>query len=274
MVEKLAWIVLFLGVSTLITVYRKEIFSFISRHGTQRQKGKREAWEIPGARTHVFKLYEAACYLAGACPSWPLPEGAKEEYYLLLRALEGGKLDHLDPVVEDVSPYSFAVGWDDRHMLELDRPVLREYLRLEGRPIAAFLEERFDDWVKEMGPEWRRGFSNRPLFSESEKTCSQWVDLYTVDFSKDRLDHDRLEETAWFLQSTFYGPPPTVVRSFSEVRYGCGYGIVIWKEPETVTRILREADWIEHSNLTTHNCRHISMGNIREVLTSAGLVDG
>ncbi len=262
MVEKLAWrIVLFLGVSTLITVYRKEIFSFISRHGTQRQKGKREAWEIPGARTHVFKLYEAACYLAGACPSWPLPEGAKEEYDLLLRALEGGKLDHLDPVAEDVSPYSFAVGWDDRHMLELDRPVLREYLRLEGRPIAAFLEERFDDWA----------FNNRP----PEKTCSQWVDLFTVDVRKERLcDHNRLEETAWFLQRTFYGSPPTLVKSFSEVRYGCGYGIVIKKEPDTVTRILREADWIEHSNLAAHNCRHISMGHIREALTSAGLVDG
>ncbi len=107
-----------------------------------------EAWEIPGSTTQIFKLYEAACYLAGVPPKWPLPFEAREEYDLLLRAFENEKLDHLDPVEHDAPSYSFAAGFDE-HRLKLDLRALLEYLRLEGRPIPEFLEERFDNGGEE-----------------------------------------------------------------------------------------------------------------------------
>ncbi len=109
---------------------------------------EREAWEIPGSTTQIFKLYEAACYLAGVPPKWPLPFEAREEYDLLLRAFENEKLDHLDPVEHDAPSYSFAAGFDE-HRLKLDRRALLEYLRLEGRPIPEFLEEKFDNGGEE-----------------------------------------------------------------------------------------------------------------------------
>ena len=118
---------------------------------------------------------------------------------------------------------------------------------------------------------WRRGVNNRPPIA----TCDEWIDLFTVDHRKERLcGQGRLKEADWFLQRTFYGEPPDLVRSFDEVRYGCGYGIVIKKRKSCVTEALRCADWCRHSNLAAHNCRHISMEHIRAALVEAGLADG
>ena len=107
------------------------------------------------------------------------------------------------------------------------------------------------------------------------KTCSQYIDLFTVDMRKERLcGQKRLHEADFFLQRTFYTEPPSLVTSFDQVRYVCGYGIVIKHERQKVLRALKNADWRHYSNLASHNCRHISMCHIREVLTDAGLVDG
>lgn len=74
---------------------------------------------------------------------------------------------------------------------------------------------------------WRRGMNNRKPIS----TCDEWVDLFTVDHRKERLcGHERMHEADWFLQRTFYGQPPTLVTDFEQVKYGCGYGIVLKKE--------------------------------------------
>ncbi len=118
---------------------------------------------------------------------------------------------------------------------------------------------------------WRRGVNNRaPVV-----TCDDWIDLFTVDHRKERLcGQDRLHEADWFLQRTFYGEPPTLVADFANVKYGCGYGIVIKKGKRRVTSALRKADWRNHSNLAAHNCRHISMEHIRAALVEAGFVDG
>jgi len=70
------------------------------------------------------------------------------------------------------------------------------------------------------------------------------------------------------------GPPPGLVTDFADVRYGCGYGIVIKRDKKAVTQALRKADWKRHSNLAAHNCRHISMEHIRAALVEAGFVDG
>ncbi len=117
---------------------------------------------------------------------------------------------------------------------------------------------------------WRRGVNNR----QPVVTCNDWVDLFTVDHRKERLcGHERLHEADWFLQRTFYGEPPTLVRDFSEVKYGCGYGVVMKHDKRRLTKALRDADWKKYSNLAAHNCRHISMEHIRAVLVEAGFVD-
>ena len=119
---------------------------------------------------------------------------------------------------------------------------------------------------------WQRGVNNH----KAAETCDEWIDLFTVDQRKERLcGHERIHEADWFLQRTFYGAAvPKPVRDFSEVRYVCGYGIVIHKAHDEVEAVLHETDWRQYSNLAAHNCRHISMGHIRSALTDKGFVDG
>ena len=117
---------------------------------------------------------------------------------------------------------------------------------------------------------WQRGVNNiqRPA------SCHQWLDLFTVDNRKERLcGQGRMAEADYFLQRTFYGKAPTLVRDFSDVRYVCGYGLVLKKQKRLVAELLRQTDWRRYSNLAAHNCRHISMYHIRKALTDAGLRD-
>ena len=138
-------------------------------------------------------------------------------------------------------------------------------------PVAAFTSpEGKAMQVNALWQVWRRGVNNRQPIA----TCNQWVDLFTIDHRKERLcGQNRLPEADWFLQRTFYGNPPNLVTDFAHVRCGCGYGIVIKKDKRQVTESLRTADWVKHSNLAAHNCRHISMEHIRAALVEAGFVD-
>ena len=96
-----------------------------------------------------------------------------------------------------------------------------------------------------------------------------------MDNRKERLcGQKRIAEADFFLQRTFYGEVPTLVRDFADVRYVCGYGLVLKREKRRVTKLLNQTDWRQYSNLAAHNCRHISMYHIRKVLTDAGLQDG
>ena len=63
------------------------------------------------------------------------------------------------------------------------------------------------------------------------------------------------------------------IKDFSEVRYGCGYGILIKKERNKIEHLLNNTDWCHYSNLAVHNCRHISMYHIRQALIDGGFVD-
>ncbi len=117
---------------------------------------------------------------------------------------------------------------------------------------------------------WRRGVNNIP----PPQTCNDWVDLFTVDIRKERLcGHNRLNEADYFLQRTYYGEPPKLVKDFAEVRYGCGYGIVLKQQPESIVQLLNETDWRKYSNLAMHNCRHISMYHIRQAVIHGGFTD-
>lgn len=117
---------------------------------------------------------------------------------------------------------------------------------------------------------WQRGVNN---FGTRE-TCESWLDLFTVDMRKERrCGHNRLTEADFFLQRTFYNKPPQLVRSFEEVRYVCGYGLVLKKEKPKIVDLLNRTDWRKYSNLAAHNCRHISMYHIQKAVTDAGFVD-
>jgi len=117
---------------------------------------------------------------------------------------------------------------------------------------------------------WKKGNNIIP----EPKTCRTWLDLFTVDFRKERLcGQNKIENADYFLQRTFYSEPPKLVTCFSKVKYTCGYGLIIKKDKDRVLNILNRIDWMEYSNLAAHNCRHISMYHIEKVLVDNGLYD-
>lgn len=117
---------------------------------------------------------------------------------------------------------------------------------------------------------WKRGNTIKKV----EKTCDEYIDLFTVDMRKERkCGHKRLNEADFFLQRSFFNNPPKLVKSFSEVRYVCGYGIVLKKDREKVLKILENTDWKKFNNLASHNVKHISMEHIRKALINAGFID-
>lgn len=117
---------------------------------------------------------------------------------------------------------------------------------------------------------WKRG-ENR---ANHRKTCDKVIELFTVDTRKERLcGQRRLGDADWFLQRTFYGEPPTLVKDFENVRYACGYGIVIKEHYDAITQLLQDTDWREYSNLAMHNCRHISMYHIRQAVIDGGYAE-
>ena len=114
---------------------------------------------------------------------------------------------------------------------------------------------------------WAKGENT----SAHKISCSDWVELFTVDQRKERLcGQTKMDKADWFLQRTFYQEPPDIVKSFSQVRYVCGYGMIIKKAKDEITRYLKQVDWRKYSNLAAHNCRHISMYHIERALVDGG----
>lgn len=117
---------------------------------------------------------------------------------------------------------------------------------------------------------WKRGVNNIPPVA----TCDDWIELFTVDTRVERLcGQERLSDADYFIQRTYFGDPPSLVRQFSDVRYGCGYGIVVKKQPELVLHLLKQTNWDAYSNLAMHNARHISMYHIKQAVIDGGFVD-
>ena len=117
---------------------------------------------------------------------------------------------------------------------------------------------------------WAKGENT----SAHRLSCSDWVELFTVDQRKERLcGQTKMGEADFFLQRTYYRDPPNLVKSFDEVRYVCGYGIIIKKSKREITNYLRHVNWREYSNLAAHNCRHISMYHIERALIDGGYVN-
>lgn len=111
---------------------------------------------------------------------------------------------------------------------------------------------------------WEKGeMPPKPDFS----VCDEYVDLFTVDLRKERLcGMKKIDECNTFIQRTYFGDHPVLVDDFSEVKYGCGYGIIFKKNQRKMQSILEKINWNEYSNLAAHNCRHISMYHIKKAL--------
>lgn len=117
---------------------------------------------------------------------------------------------------------------------------------------------------------WKKGEN---IINE-EKKCDQWVDIFTVDQRKERLcGHEKMHLADFFLQRTFYHTPPDLVTNFNEVKYTCGYGIIIKKDKKEITNILNNTNWNNYCNLTAHSCHHISMYHIKRALTDKGFIN-
>lgn len=142
-------------------------------------------------------------------------------------------------------------------------------VQMENLPQDAFIDANGKPAkINALWQVWQKGVNN----AAAAPTCDQWIDLFTVDKRKERLcGQARMAEADYFLQRTFYNEAPTLVTTFDQVKYVCGYGIVIKKDRRKVAALLSKADWKKYSNLAAHNCRHISMYHIRKVLTDAGL---
>ncbi|RTK95724.1 MAG: hypothetical protein EKK64_05870 [Neisseriaceae bacterium] len=117
---------------------------------------------------------------------------------------------------------------------------------------------------------WKKGSPQQT----NKKTCKLWLDLFTVDMRKERLcGQEKFHSADFFLQRTYYNKPPTLVKTFDEVKYVCGYGLIIKKDKDRIINILDNTDWNNYSNLATHNCRHISMYHIEKALIDRGVYD-
>lgn len=114
---------------------------------------------------------------------------------------------------------------------------------------------------------WERGVNNLSVV----KTVNSFVNLFTVDNRAERLCGKELQNKAdCFLQRTFYKEPPSPVKSFKDVRYCCGYGVIIKRQKKNVLGCLKNINWNKYSNLAAHNCRHISMYHIYRALADNG----
>jgi len=110
---------------------------------------------------------------------------------------------------------------------------------------------------------WKKG--DAPALPDLS-ACDEFIELFTVDLRKERLcGMKKINDCDTFLQRTYFGKSPILVSNFSDVKYGCGYGI-IKKDKRKITKILKVIDWDNYSNLATHNCKHISMYHIKKAV--------
>lgn len=115
---------------------------------------------------------------------------------------------------------------------------------------------------------WTKGENKIPNFNLFNK----YIDIFTVDQRKERLcGQEKMDKADFFIQRTFYNEAPKLVKNFSDVKYTCGYGIILKKKKKIIKKILSETNWKKHSNLAAHNCRHISMYHIIKALIEGGL---
>ena len=138
-------------------------------------------------------------------------------------------------------------------------------------PSNSFIDEKGKEKkINALWQIWEKGKNDLIL----ERDCSEFVEIFTVDLRKERLcGINKMKQADCFIQRTYFNTPPKPVKNFKEVKYGCGYGIIIKKEKEKILKILHEIDWNKYSNLAAHNCKHISMYHIKKALIDKGIAN-
>ncbi len=117
---------------------------------------------------------------------------------------------------------------------------------------------------------WGKGVNKKIV---EEKTCNNYIEIFTACTAPNRrCGMRRMHEADFFIQGTFY-KPPHVVKNFSDVKYGSGYGIVIKHEKDKVSSLLKNVDWKKHSSRATNHCHHIRMRHIRDAVVEGGFFD-
>lgn len=115
---------------------------------------------------------------------------------------------------------------------------------------------------------WMKG-KRKSMFADYD--VSEYVDIYTCCSAPDRfcgLGKGRKYDC--FIASTFYGDDIQLVKTFDEVKYGSGYGMIIKKKKREVMKVLKNADWSGLSSVATNSCKHLRMFHIRQALGRAG----
>lgn len=106
---------------------------------------------------------------------------------------------------------------------------------------------------------WQRGDNVKNILPD----LKEYIEIFTIDSNKNRLcGWNRVNEADWFLDRTFFSEPPVLTKSFSDFKYGCGYGLIFKKDKRKLFSILKNTDWTQYCYTATNNAKHISMRHI------------
>jgi predicted RNA methylase len=95
---------------------------------------------------------------------------------------------------------------------------------------------------------------------------NEYIDIYTVDnHSKRTCGLDKLDKYQYFIDNTFYSIEKPKKNIDLSKRF-CGYGIIIKKNYEEISKLLEETNWNKYSHKATNNCYHINSSHINKVL--------
>lgn len=121
--------------------------------------------------------------------------------------------------------------------------------------------------VKSVFQVWKKG-PGKGIFADYD--ISDYATLYTVCSAPSRrCGMDKIGKYDCYIASTYY-KEVGIVKSFEEVNYGSGYGLIIHKNKAKVLQALRRADWNKYASDATNHCKHIRMHSIRQCLGEAG----
>ena len=116
---------------------------------------------------------------------------------------------------------------------------------------------------------WKKGVKNKTF---TDYDVSDYVDIFTVCSAPDRLcGLDKIGKYDCYIASTFYKNNIKIVKTFGEVKYGSGYGLIIKKNRAAVKKVLENADWSAYASQATNHCKHIRMYTIRKCLGDNGI---
>ena len=115
---------------------------------------------------------------------------------------------------------------------------------------------------------WVKGES-QSIFPDFDVT--EFADIYTCCSAPDRYcGLGRGRNYDCFISSTFYGDKVSIVKTFDEVLYGSGYGLVLKRNRDRVLEALEGVDWTRYCSDATNHCKHIRMHHIKQALGELG----